>query len=221
MNVKLLLMIPIFFFASTVISQENECLEQKRFAFKVKNGFFYPQESVLKNIFARSGSKGGYWFEGAACWRLWNNLNLEASGSYFERSGRALCGSECTKVKIPTFGLGVKYFFNGNKFSNCYRSFLGRISPFIGGGLRVFFYRECNQSQFMKTIEKTTVGGMLNAGIEIDLFRDLFVDLFVNYVGAKVKPTCNKVDSIECCPSCIYDLNIGGVIFGAAIGYKF
>ena len=230
-NVKLLPIIAMLFWVSSVaaITENNECVDQKRFAVTVKNGVFCSQDSCLRRIFDGAGSKVGYWFEGAARWRFWNNLNLEVSGSYFKHLGRDLSCSRYTEVKIPTFGLGIKYFFECDKFFDCCDSFWNRFSPFIGCGLRVFFYDESNQDLFVNPcVKERVVGGMINAGVEIDVYKGLFIDLFVDYVGAKVKPCCSKklcasnsVLNNLCCPSSAHDLNIGGVVIGAAIGYKF
>lgn len=195
-------------------------------AITIKNGYFYPQDKVLRNIFDRCGNKGGYWIEGAVRYNLWKKLDIEASGSYFSKKGKALCGTECTKVKIPTFGLGLKYFFNfGDLSSNS--DFLDKLSVFLGAGLRVFFYREKNGSCYVKRCyKKTTVGGMVNFGFEFDVHKDFFIDLFFDYNFKKLKPCCNNnccnvnVNG-TCCPSCFADLHLGGLVAGIGLGYKF
>jgi len=222
---------------------KNADEEKERWAITFKNGYFYPQECTLREIFDRSGGKGGYWVEGAARCRFWKGMNVEASGSYFKRKGYALCGTECTEVKIPTLGLGLKYFFNCADFCDDCSDCCKRFSLFLGAGLRVFFYRERNSSPFViQCVDKTTVGGMVNFGIEVDIWKGLFLDLFVDYnfrklslgrgdfcnsCGSCCNPCCTPCTTTSsasfdsCCPSCCFDIHVGGVVGGIGLGYKF
>jgi len=205
-------------------------------AFTVKNGFYYPQDCTLRNIFDRKSSKGGYWVEGAFSYNFWKGLNAEVSGSYFSHKGIALCGTECTEVKLPTFGLGLKYFLRPADWCDCCcNNCFERVSFFIGGGLRLFFYRERNSSPYViQCIDKTVTGGMVNFGVEFDVWRCFFIDLFVDYNFAKLNldrndvcctPCCNPCTQSTacgfCCPSCCYDLKLGGVVAGIGLGVKF
>jgi len=219
--------------------------------FIFKNGYFYPQDCVMRNIFDRCGSKGTYWIEGAARFPLLNNLKIEASGSYTHKKGMALNGNECIDFKMPTCAIAITYLFQFKKsidlkykfyranYCNSWDYFFERLSFFVGGGLRLFFYSERNGSAYVaQRVDKTTVGGMVNAGLEIDLWKGLFLDLFVDYNFGKVDldrndlcNTCNPcctpcaptttVPCTTCCPSCCFDLNVGGVIGGIGIGYRF
>jgi len=205
-------------------SEKNEA--DYDWAVTIKNGFFYPRDCVLRDIFCQCGSKGGYWIEGAVRYNLWKRLDIEASGSYFGKKGKALCGCECTKVKIPTFGLGLKYFFNFGDLSD--NSDWDKLSFFLGAGLRIFFYNEKNESCFVKRCYKeTTVGGMVNFGFEYDVHEEIFLDLFFDYNFKKLKPCCNNncccTDDLSgtCCPSCFADLHIGGLVVGIGLGHKF
>jgi hypothetical protein len=249
------------------IKKAKEEKEEYGIAFTLKNGYFYPQEKVLRNIFDRKGSKGGYWVEGALRYNFWKGLNIEASGSYFKRSGYALCcpvtcntnystsccnttccnttgcntecntsrcGCECTEVRIPTVGLGLKYFWDCCDWCQL----------FIGAGLRIFFYREKNSSPYVvPCVSKTTAGGMVNAGIEFDVYKGFFIDLFIDYNFSKLNNCCKACcypcsspcsssctsctsfcSTTSCCsycPSCCFDINLGGVVGGIGLGYKF
>jgi len=192
--------------------------EKRRWAVTIKNGYFYPKDEVLRNIFCQCGKSGGYWIEGAVRYNMYKGLNLEASGSYFEKNGKALNGTACTKVKIPTIGLGLKYFLN------CF----DKVSFFAGAGVRIFFYNEKNESDEVKRCyKKTTVGGMVNFGCEVDVYKGFFVDLFFDYNFKKLTPcNCDNCRSYNpntgtCCPSSFADLHIGGLVTGIGLGYKF
>jgi len=202
-------------------------------ALTIKNGFFYPQDSTLRDIFDRKSSKGGYWVEGALRYNFWKELNAEISGSYFSHKGIALCGTECTEIKLPTLGLGLKYFFRPTDCCNCCNNCFERVSFFVGGGLRVFFYHEHNNSPYViQYIDKTVAGGMVNFGVEFDVCQCFFIDLFADYNFGKLKLDCNNTcctscttasstDCGYCCPSYSYDLKLGGLVAGIGLGVKF
>jgi len=202
--------------------------KENRWAITLKNGYFYPQDKTLRNIFCRCGNKGGYWVEGAIRYNMWKGLDIEASGSYFKKDGKAICSNDCTTVRIPTFGLGLKYFFNLGDLGDDSK-FLDKLSFFLGTGMRIFFYKEENCSCFVKKcVKETKVGGMVNVGFEYNLPKNFFLDLFFDYNFKEFKPCCNDCctnccNSLDgtCCPSCFDCLKIGGLVVGIGLGYKF
>lgn len=64
-----------------------------RFAVELKQGYFYPQDKLLRQMFKFRGSKGGYMVEGDLRWRFWKGFNLELNGSYFSHEGCSLVTS--------------------------------------------------------------------------------------------------------------------------------
>lgn len=201
-----------------IFTQKNVACKNKHnydITITIKNGYFYPQEKSLRNIFDKHGNKGGFWFEGAMRYDLYKGLNIETSGSYFKHDGYALCGNEKTTITIPTFGLGLKYFCPAHD----------KIVPFIGSGLRLFFYKEQNCSQYVTSFSKTVVGGMINAGLEFKVHNGFFIDLAFDYNIAKLKNNCCSAyfhnNILSCCPSCYNDIYIGGIIASIGIGYTF
>jgi len=226
-------MILLLLFSSNVLLYCNKLQGDAEYnwAVTIKSGYFYPQEKILRNIFDRCGGKGGYWLEGAVRYNIFKYLDIEASGSYFNREGRALYGNECTKVKIPTIGFGLKYFFTQIDFYNGEGKYENRWSFFLGSGLRVFFYRENNTSPFvLNCVKKTTVGGMVNLGFEFRVWKKLFLDLFMDYNVKKLhlnrKNLCNSSyrlagDNCLCFPSCTHDIHLGGLVSGIGLGYSF
>ncbi|MFC1841802.1 hypothetical protein ACFLYA_01900 [Candidatus Dependentiae bacterium] len=229
------------FFCSNIVPycKDSQGDADYDWAITIKNGYFYPRDKTLRKIFNRCGRKGGYWFEGAARYNIWKKMDIEASCSYFGKEGKALCGTECTKVKIPTLGLGLKYFFNCGDCCNCCcdcPDFLDKLSFFIGGGLRIFFYREHNASCFVKQcFKKTTAGGMVNIGCECDIRKGFFIQVFFDYNFKKLWAYCDNLccnDSCcndfccqgypkTCCPSYFCNVDLGGSVVGIGLGYKF
>jgi len=223
------------------VTCERDCDSDRCWAITIKNGYFYPKDKTLRCIFDCCGSKGGYWFEVAARRSVWRDLNVEVSGSYFGKEGRVICANncvnECTKVKIPTLGFGLKYFFNFNKDEcedSCFRE---KFSLFIGAGLRVFFYKEENCSSYViNCFKETTVGGMVNAGFEYDITKSFFMGLFLDYNFKKLQPCCDNncynnccltsqttqnACQTSCCPSCFHCIDLGGLVAGISLGFKF
>lgn len=86
-----------------------------RWSFELKQGYFYPQDKLLRDMFKFRGSKGGYMVELDARWRFWKGFNLELNGSYFSHNGCALvtsmlstntncccdpCGTSCNSCNV-------------------------------------------------------------------------------------------------------------------------
>ncbi len=198
---------------STTETNEYNFKDEKKCAFSIKNGYFYPQEGILRKIFSKTGSEGGYWFEGAFRWQFWRTLNVEVSGSYFRRSGKSLGSNICTEIKLPTMGLGLKYFFEDLPF-------------YIGGGLRLFFYSEKNNSTYViRRLKKTVPGAMISFGFEFNPYKELFLGLSIEYNNAKFKPTfCISIENepcTSCRPSKIHSIDIGGLVSGIELSYRF
>lgn len=260
---KKLLLVPLLFFVAAPAlahHKDDGCCWKDRFSVVLKNAYFIPQSDVLRDIFKRGGhTSGGYWVEGDVRCDIWDwdcggKILLEASGSYFQHHGKALVLPKCveltqplcdekTKVQIPTFGLGLKYFWS---FINedCHRV-LTDASLFIGGGMRVFFYREHDYSPYVpRLVKKNTVGGMVDGGIQMKLCDRWLIELSLDYNFKKLEfkctSTCNnscnnncndKCNKFDCCitptlpntscPSARCDLNIGGAVIGIGLGYQF
>jgi hypothetical protein len=193
---------------SSVAMAHRDCGEKSGWAILVKDGVFYPQESILRSIFERNGSNSVLnWFEGIVRYQFCRHWALEASGSYAEHKGIALCGDECTKVQLPTFGLGLKCFFG------C----CDRIQFFLGAGLRLFCYREFDDSPYVAPcIKENVVGGMVNSGVEVTICRGFLIDIFLDYNFKQLKAKCDPCYPNPRCP-----IELGGLVAGLGIGYKF
>jgi hypothetical protein len=196
------------------------CAHEHGWTCMVKQGYFVPQEKALRDMFSCCGSKGGYFIEGAARYNVWDYLYLELNASYFGKKGRALvttltgtddcnttctCG-ECIKFKLPTIGLGLKYFY----YFRDYASF------FVGGGIKGFFARITQDSLCAPCRDNAnTAGGFIHAGLLFDVYKGLNIELFADYLGARLKCPCTDANTIA------YKLNVGGFAGGLGIGYSF
>ena len=211
--------------ASKKIKSED-CQEAKRdWAIAIKNGYFYPQDKTLRAIFDCRGNKGGYWFEGAVRYNFWKGMNVEASGSYFKKEGKALCSNECTQVSMPTCAFVLKYFFDCANGCECSK-FSDKASFFVGGGLRLFFYKEKNNFLFVKQcLKEKRVGGTINLGFSCTFCKKYFIDLFFDYNFKTLKDCynvcCDNTYGIYCCPSSFCKLDLGGAVVGIGLGCSF
>ena len=199
-----------------------------------KQGYFYPHDKSLRCMFKNGcHHPGGYYLEGDLRYGLFCGLFLELSGSWFRQKGCSLVCVKSTTVrtstatpatttqpaaktltygerfiyKLPTFGFGVKYFYD--LCDNCLNIFAG-----IGG--KVFFMRErADYCGCCRCDKSNTVGGYVGGGLQWTPFCGFTFEPFVDYM---FKKTSNKK-----APKCSVSrcLELGGVVAGIGIGYKF
>lgn len=191
----------------------------------VKQGYFMPHDKWLKfmlNSYCRR--TGGYFVEGALRYRLCDALFLELNGSWFKHEGRSivqvlsttingvtrrpvstnLCLGEKLCYKLPTAGLGLKYFWD--ICDDC-------LNIFGGAGFKAFFMRSTNCSQGCCTHEsQNCLGGFVGGGIQFKPFCGFILEGFVDYLIKTLQPS-------KCNNSCRVDL--GGLVAGVGIGYQF
>jgi len=208
-----------------LIANEACCIKKEcHGTLLVKQGIFLPQDQALRNIFDCYGTQAGYFVEGAFRYNFYKGLNLEITGSYLSHGGRALvcqwpssctynqctsgttCCGELVRFKMPTIGIGLKYFFEIHK----------RVEFSLGGAFKVLFVRVENKSPFViRNDNKNKPGGVVNIGMLFNPYKQFIVELFADYLIGKVK----SCPSTDCSMNC--DLNISGFISGISLGCKF
>ncbi len=207
------------------------------FSAVLKQGYFYPQDCTLSEMFKTGGgSKGGYYVEGAFrydiagnCCRCINEIDLEINGGYFSHKGHSLiyvldqassstvcppqvapcrCG-EPVCYKLPMFGFGIKFLFG----DRCH----DWVNAFIGGGLKAFFMRTGGpdtNAGIVRQVYKRDVGGVLQTGLLFKVRHALLIELFLDYMA---RTTCCK-----CLPGTpATSIKLGGVAAGIGIGVQF
>lgn len=201
----------------------TECCPE--WAFMLKQGYFYPSSGTLRQQFHNSGSRGGYFIEGALRYRCWCGLFAELNSSYFAHKGRSIvcsiatptcpagcttCG-DCFKFKLPALGFGLKYFFTLDQ-CQC-------LEPFLGIGMKTFFVRVYNNSPYIPQHQKINdIGGVFSAGLLCHFCTYGLAEFFIDYQCKTVEVDCCNNCS---CPSACYPLNIGGVIAGIGLGLQW
>lgn len=112
--------------------------------------------------------------------------------------------------KLPTFGLGLKYFHDF--CHDCW-------NIFAGAGMKVFFVRTNAESSYPGCCACDTnnsVGGFVGAGLQWKPWRGLIFEGFIDYLTKTISTKkCAPVCSYECC------LDVSGFAAGLGIGYQF
>jgi hypothetical protein len=199
-----------------------------------KQGYFLPHDKTLKCMFKNDCQHaGGYYLEGAARYRLCRGLFLDLSGSWFRHRGRSVVLAKSITIKnsseasaetmqpaaatptygepfcfkLPTFGFGLKYFYD--LCCDC-------VNIFAGVGGKAYFLRVTSDYPGCCKCDKSnSVGGYVGGGLQYLPFCGFTLEGFVDYnfktISTKKSPNCSM-------PTC---LNVGGLVAGIGIGYTF
>lgn len=211
---------------------DNDNITCSNWQLIIKQGYFHPKDKNLRCMFKNgcNGSGGGYFLEGAARCRLICGLMFEVNGSWFRHKGCSLtCVKSVTTVnplttvtapkatcisgdpfcfKMPTFGLGLKYFYD---ICDNY------LNIFAGAGGKVFFLETTSCYPGCCGCEKTyAAGGFVGAGLQYLPYCGFTLEAYVDYMFKTLAKSA-------CSPCCDYSscLDLGGLVAGIGIGYSF
>lgn len=137
---------------------------------------------------------GGLNYEGEATFRTWKNLELWAGISYFRKNGKLSLTKEKTSLQIIPIGAGIKYRFPA-----------GNLCGYVGLGVRYFHSTESN---VIGDVTKNGLGYIAKIGCYINVKGGWVIDIYMDYSYCQIEP-----------PD--FGLNIGGIVTGIGIGYKF
>lgn len=197
-------------------------------SFLIKQGYFYPQEKCLRDIFQCAGSRGGYYLEADMRYNFCKGFNIEIDGSYFSHKGCSVvyaydfvcsntliecqqtqeCGYSCGDpvcFKAPAIGFGLKYIYD----PCCWLGIL------IGGGFKVFFVSVDTQYPFIISHQSSYAPGFyVQTGLQFNPCGGLLIEVFADYMYGRM---CSNS---SCCSN-NYKVNVGGFATGVGLGYKF
>jgi outer membrane protein W len=163
--------------------------------------YFRPTSHLLREIYGN----GGINYEITATVPVWKNLNIWVAADYFSEDGRSLGGHQKTRLRIVPLTLGLKYFFDANKFS-----------PYAGLGMRYFFVHVHNDSSFVnREISRSGMGGVAEIGTLYWLSKHFLLDIFTNYSFKELHAHTSR-SGVE-----THGQQVGGWNFGGGVGYKF
>lgn len=166
-----------------------------------KGAYFLPTNNLFKKIYSGNGIYGA-----EVTGKLWCNWYGFTSADFFRAEGKSIGLCNRTNIDLVNLAVGLKYLM-----PFCYGDF------YLGLGALPVYLKTQDCSPFVvKKHTKWGCGGIVKAGVYIDLACNIFLDLFVNYSFAKLK--------FKCCPSActlLHSAKVDGAWFGAALGYRF
>ncbi len=156
---------------------------------KIGAVYFTPSESAFKDIYG-----SGLGFGGELNFGLWKSVSVWVIGNYYSSEGMLPVTNETTMLSLVALGGGPKF-----------RLSQARVSPYLGIGPVVYFFKEENP---IGLAEGNGIGFIGQFGCSVQVAGGLILDVSVNYTYCNVQPQDIKA-------------NVGGVQLGLSIGYSF
>ncbi len=166
---------------------------------------FYPNSSDMRELF---GDGVNFQLTGSCPLcdgpdRWLDGVNLWAAVDYFSKSGRSIGLDEKTTLRMVPLTLGLKCFFPLNFYA--------------AGGLKYYFVRTHNDSDFVKkTVKIKGLGAVVETGFITPLCNGFLLDVFMSYSFKSFGAPFISNPAVES-----LGLNVGGINVGAGIGYRF
>jgi hypothetical protein len=174
---------------------------------EVKTGYFFFSNSKMQKIY----DKGGWDVQLCASYPLRNLtsrwiVNAYCALEYFQRSGKSINDHQKTSGQAVPVNIGLKSVYSLNENMQYYFT----IGP------RYFCFRQHNNSAYVdKNKSKKGLGFFVNTGLNYRLCGHFVVDIFGEYSYAKIHFHSGN--------SNVYTrgIQVGGLTFGAGLGYEF
>jgi len=183
-----LLFVCFVFIISGFLSAQSKTVVRKH-SVKIGAIYFIPSEQSFKDIYG-----SGLGFGGELNFGLWKSVALWIVGNYYSKDGSLPVTKEATTLSLFALGGGPKF-----------RLSQARVSPYLGIGPVVYFYKEENP---IGMAEGTGIGFIGQFGFSVQIVGGLILDASLNYTYCKVQPQNIKA-------------NVGGLQLGLSIGYAF
>ena len=178
---------------------------EKRCYFEAKPGYFFFTEGDMRRFF----DDGGFAIRGELGYKFWGPLIVWADGSYFQKSGKAIGGTEDIDLKLATITLGLKAI----------HYFHERGAVYIGAGPRLFMMMMHNYTPFVRGDDNAIgIGGGFDAGFwffPFPRYPNLFFDLFADYSWKTLEVEEDEISSADS------DVNVSGLTGGLGVGVRF
>jgi len=172
------------------------------FLLEGKAAYFLPTGDLFKKIYHNGG--GIYGSEFTA--RIWRQLYGFASADFFSKQGFSPIVLTPTTVHMQQIGIGLKYLHDCS-WGDLY----------LGLGALPTHIKTIDCSPYVvRKHTKWGCGGVLKAGIYVNLCEYLFLDLFLDYSFATISFCSRKT-----VPTIPHDAHVSGCWFGAGFGFRF
>lgn len=171
--------------------------------FEIKPSYFFFYASPMNDIY----NKGGFEIQGSVSVPFYHYLDVYGSIGYRKVKGHALNTGEKTSLTVMPVDIGLKSIVH----------FYERFDYFFAIGPRFFYFHQKNDSPYVDpVINSGGVGLFINTGFNV-LIKDCFLlGVFGEYSYEKKTITPKKPNIYSNGSS-----QIGGLAFGASVGYAF
>lgn len=171
---------------------------------EVKAGYFFFANSTMRQVYG-----GGLDTQLCASYPFWclNGWTLDAYGAvgYANLSGKSINDNQNTSVWWVPVSVGLKPVYAINS----------HLDYYFAIGPRYLYMHQHNDSAFViKNSSADNVGFFINTGLNYKLFNRLVVDIFGEYSYVKIDVGGAPLVYTR-------DMQVGGLTFGAGIGYEF
>jgi outer membrane protein W len=165
-------------------------------------GYFFFTDSKMRKIY----TSGGLDLQLAGSYPIAKGLDFYSSIEYLEKSGRSIHGRQRTSIWQIPVNIGIRPVIKVAE----------HIEYYLGLGPRYFYLHQHNHSSYVpKNRTRSSVGFFLNTGFHIYPSDHFFINLFGQYAWEKanISNSSNHVYGRR--------IQVGGVSFGAGLGYAF
>ena len=161
---------------------------------EVQGAYYHSSDANFYNIYSGGGIYG---LEISV--QSWRGLYTWASGNVFTKSGHSVGYNTPTHVTFIPIGVGLKYLWKIHP----------EIDGYVGAGVLPTYLWIHDHSPYLapKTI-KWGCGGIVKAGVLIDLPKSFFIDLCTDYFSVTVSTSPESA-------------HLKGWTFGGGVGYRF
>ncbi len=169
---------------------------------EVKGSGFVPTNHLFKELYGKGVGMYGAELTGRLCKQVYGFVGVDA----LHKSGFTAEFATPTKVSVINVSFGLKCLapFEYGDF------YLGL------GALPVHLKTQDDSSYVPSPTSKWGCGGIVKAGLLVDLPKNLFLDFFANYSFAKV-----HAQAVLDAPTQAQTAKINGCWFGLGLGYRF
>lgn len=170
---------------------------------EIKPSYFFFPTSPMHDIY----DHGGFEIQGSASVPVCHYLDLYGSIGYRKVDGHALNSCEKTSLAVIPIDIGIKPVFNFHK----------RLYSFFAIGPRYFHVHQHNHSPYVnRTINGSGIGLFVNTGFSVLIVDHVLLGIFgeYSYEKKKINPKMPNVYSNG-------GMQMGGLAFGASVGYAF
>ncbi len=177
-----------------------------------KGAGFFPTSSRFKNIYGTASAL----FGPEVTFRLCDDINLYgfASIDFLHKKGCSVGLGDVTKVTLVPFAFGLKYLQPVWEHTDYSADF------YVGLGFEPVYIKTTNESEYaLPQQSQWGFGGIAKVGTFFTVPHNVVIDLFLDYSFAYA----SAQDPVQLVTGTTTPVksNVSGVIFGAALGYRF